>query len=65
MSPGVEFRYQLAGTGWSECRLSIGDTRCEITASYLSDALGDLAAAVEDVLRSPFTLPRAPVAERV
>ncbi len=47
----VEFHYELTGTGWSECRLRIGNTTCEVTASYLSDALGDLASAVEDVLR--------------
>jgi hypothetical protein len=49
----VDFHYELTGTGWSECRLAIGDVRCEVTASYLSDALGDLALAIEDVLRSP------------
>jgi hypothetical protein len=53
MSSEVEFLYELTGTGWSECRLSIGDARCEVTASYLSDALGELASAVEDVLRWP------------
>jgi hypothetical protein len=53
MSSEVEFRYELTGTGWSECHLSIGEARCEVTASYLSDALGELASAVEDVLRWP------------
>jgi hypothetical protein len=53
MSSEVEFRYELTGSGWSECHLSIGDSRCEVTASYLSDALGELASAVEDVLRWP------------
>jgi hypothetical protein len=53
MSSEVEFHYELTGTGWSACRLSIGDERCEVTASYLSDALGELASAVEDVLRRP------------
>src|SRR5688572_825860 len=53
MSSEVALHYDLTGTGWSECRVSIGDSHCDLTASYLSDALGDLAAAVEDVLRWP------------
>ena len=53
MAPAVDFHYELMGRGWSECRVSIGDVRCEVTASYLSDALGQLASAVEDVLRWP------------
>jgi hypothetical protein len=53
MNAGVEFHYELTGTGWSECRVAIGDTWCQVTASYLSDALGDLAGVVEDVLRWP------------
>jgi hypothetical protein len=59
MSSEVEFRYELTGTGWSECQLSIGEARCEVTASYLSDALGELASAVEDVLRWPGVNARA------
>jgi hypothetical protein len=46
----VEFHYELTGRGWSECRLAIDDVFCEVTASYLSDALGDLASAIEDCL---------------
>jgi hypothetical protein len=53
MASEVDLHYDLTGTGWSECRFSIGDAHCDLTASYLSDALGDLAAAVEDVLRWP------------
>ena len=53
MSSEVDLHYELTGTGWSECRVSIGNSRCDLTASYLSDALGDLAAAVEDVLCWP------------
>jgi hypothetical protein len=53
MGSAVEFHYELTGSGWSECRISIGGARCEVTASYLSDALGELAFAVEDVLRWP------------
>jgi hypothetical protein len=53
MSSEVDFHYELTGTGWSECRLAIGSSRCQVTASYLSDALEELASAVEDVLRRP------------
>ena len=53
MSAEVEIHYELTGTGWAECRVAIGDERGELTASYLSDALGELASAVEDVLRWP------------
>jgi hypothetical protein len=43
---GMEFFYRLTGAGWSVAR--IGDERgwAEIPASYLSDALGDLLAAL-------------------
>jgi len=51
MAAGVQLHYELTGTGWSECRLEIGDVHRELTACYLSDALGDLAGAIEDVLR--------------
>ena len=59
MPSEVSFRYELTGTGWSECVFSVGEARCELTASYLSDALGNLASAVEDVLRSPDVSARA------
>lgn len=59
MPSEVEFHYELTGSGWSECRFSIGEARCEVTASYLSDALGELASAVEDVLRWPEVNARA------
>ena len=45
----VEFRYDLVGVGWSECTLIIDDTHVTVTASYLSDALRDLVAAVSRV----------------
>jgi hypothetical protein len=53
MTSDVSIHYALTGRGWSQCRVAIGDSRCDVTASYLSDALGELAAAVEDVLRWP------------
>jgi len=59
----VGFHYELTGSGWSECRISIGGARCEVTASYLSDALGELASAVEDVLRWPGVDARAVLVE--
>lgn len=51
MDAAIEFHYELTGTGWAECNISIGGSRCELTASYLSDALGDFASAIEDLLR--------------
>ena len=37
--------YRLTGTGWAACSLSDGKSSCEITASYLSDALYRLVLA--------------------
>jgi hypothetical protein len=37
--------YTLDGAGWATCTVAAGDVHCEITASYLSDALGNLVAA--------------------
>lgn len=34
--------YTLAGTGWSKCVVEANDSRAELSASYLSDALGNL-----------------------
>ncbi|WP_375491427.1 hypothetical protein [uncultured Jatrophihabitans sp.] len=42
----VGFYYELTGSGWAEGTLQIGDARVRLTASYLSDALGDLLRAV-------------------
>jgi hypothetical protein len=46
----VEFRFALTGVGWAEGRLSDGSQHVRLTASYLTDALGDLLAAVESLL---------------
>lgn len=43
---GVSVAYNLTGTGWSECFITIGDQSAHVTASYLDDALGDLLRAV-------------------
>lgn len=47
----VTFAYRLQGHGWAECTLHIEDQRATVTASYLSDALGDLASATTAALR--------------
>lgn len=46
----IEFRYELTGTGWSECTLIVNDSQVTVTASYLSDALRSLLSAVCRVL---------------
>lgn len=38
--------YNLTGMGWAECRIVTDDADVTVTASYLSDALADLAKAV-------------------
>ena len=47
----MEFRYELTGHGWADCRVEIGGQHAEVVASYLTDALDDLCAAVAAVLR--------------
>lgn len=42
----LHFEYELTGTGWSVGALALGDSSASLSASYLSDALGDLLAAV-------------------
>lgn len=46
----VRLRYDLTGAGWAECSLEIGGQSASISASYLSDALDDLARATVAVL---------------
>ena len=41
----LSITYRLVGTGWAECFVSDDHQKCEITASYLSDALGNLVLA--------------------
>ena len=38
----LSITYELVGTGWSRCTIKSGEAQCEVTASYLSDALGNL-----------------------
>jgi hypothetical protein len=42
----VEFEYRLTGTGWAEARIADDASHAILTASYLSDALGDLLEAI-------------------
>src|SRR5688572_2425647 len=42
--------YNLTGAGGAECFVELGDQTAHVTASYLSDALGDLLRAVVTVL---------------
>lgn len=37
--------FQLTGVGWARCTITAGGTTKTVSASYLSDALGQLAAA--------------------
>jgi hypothetical protein len=48
---GVQISYDLVGTGWAECTIRVDDASARVTASYLSDALDDLASAVLAALR--------------
>ena len=55
MTAPFKITYELLGTGWSVCRLKAGALETEISASYLSDALGNLvlsALAVASGFRS-------------
>ena len=47
----ISIRYTLVGTGWSECLVELDGSQARLTASYLSDALGNLAAATLALLR--------------
>ncbi|MBQ0934308.1 hypothetical protein [Ideonella paludis] len=42
--------YRLVGSGWAECTVTSGEATCEISASYLSDALGNLVLAATAIL---------------
>ncbi len=42
----VSFAYHLVGGGWAECTIAIDELHATMTASYLSDAFGDLLGAV-------------------
>jgi hypothetical protein len=44
--------YKLTGSGWAECTISNDGQTCTITASYLSDAFGDLVLSAIAMLHS-------------
>jgi hypothetical protein len=46
----VDFTYELVGPGWARAEIRDGDQVARLTASYLSDALGDLLYCVQRVL---------------
>ena len=48
---GVQLSYELVGAGWAKCTIRVDDATATVTASYLSDALDDLASAVSAALR--------------
>ena len=47
----MELIYQLAGAGWADARISAGGRHRNMTVSYLSDALGDMARSALHLLR--------------
>jgi len=51
VTPMFSFSYQLETAGWSTATVSDGERSVVLTASYLSDALGDLTRAVIALLR--------------
>jgi hypothetical protein len=48
---GVQISYDIVGAGWAKCTIRVDDACATVTASYLSDALDDLASAVAASLR--------------
>jgi len=47
----MEFVYDLAGAGWANARIMDKEAEFELSASYLSDAAGDMAAAAVALLK--------------
>lgn len=41
-----QLKYELTGQGWAACHIMVNDQSVTATASYISDALGDLITAV-------------------
>jgi hypothetical protein len=46
----LNITYRLTGIGWAECTISDADNTCTVSASYLSDALGNLVLAANALL---------------
>jgi hypothetical protein len=48
----MKFEYKLTGAGWAECRIELNSQKCNFTAGYLTNALGDLLQALLNI--NPF-----------
>ncbi|MFZ5543951.1 MAG: hypothetical protein ACOZJZ_10350 [Pseudomonadota bacterium] len=46
----LTIEYRLAGSGWADCAIQLEGRTCQISASYLSDALGNLILAAAAVV---------------
>ncbi|MCV2423489.1 hypothetical protein [Paucibacter sp. DJ2R-2] len=46
----LSITYELVGSGWSKCTIEDGEESCSVSASYLSDALGNLVVAAFSAL---------------
>lgn len=46
----MDFEYRLFSVGWAAATIAHEDASIELRVSYLSDALGDLLAAIEALL---------------
>ena len=46
----LKIDFRLTGSGWAECTVHADGCECEVSASYLSDALGKLVLAGVAVL---------------
>ncbi len=51
----MEIEYSLTGAGSAECRIRSGIEQAKIAASYLSDALGNLATCTLSLLKGKRT----------
>lgn len=49
-TPMLKIDYRLVGSGWAECTICTDEGSCELSTSYLSDALGNLVLAAAAVL---------------
>lgn len=47
---GVQFTYRLTGRGWAEADIHHGKQSAQLSASYLTDSLGDLLLEVNRML---------------
>lgn len=49
----LKIDFRLTGSGWAECTVHADSHECEVSASYISDALGKLVLAGVAVLAGP------------